>query len=338
MPGSAVAAPTAVSAAARPTTKARACRLPEVIRDSGIECRQAHREGPVRHKCGTLASEADGRNRSASRETCQTGDTDSAHKRGNSAGTVLRCRPVRWRSGTLPARLLALLASVGLALTAAAAGGADSAPALRSRAGALRAENTSLAARSHAVLLHLYSVETQLGAAQARLAALERQASTLERERREEAHALRIAKEAVAISHRRLAQRLRVLYEQGDVDPVAVVLGASSLDEAITGLDSMNRTAQLDDSVLKQTLQATKNLQQISRQLAARSAAVEAARRSAAATAATPSDASAATSRTGFFRLTRPSGSQVSPREGAGFGESRKSARFSKPLALICRM
>jgi len=194
---------------------------------------------------------------------------------------------VRWRSGTLPARLLALLASVGLALTAAAAGGADSAPALRSRAGALRAQNSSLAARSHAVLLHLYSVETQLGAAQARLAALERQASTLARERREEAHALRIAREAVAITHVRLAQRLRVVYEQGDVDPVAVVLGASTLDEAITGLDSLNRTAQLDESVLKQTLQATKNLKQLSRQLAVRSAALEAARRSVAGTAAT---------------------------------------------------
>ena len=135
------------------------------------------------------------------------------------------------------------------------------------------------------MLLHLYSLETRLGSARARLAVLERQATALARERRHAARDLRIAREAVAISHRRLAQRLRVLYEQGEVDPVAVVLGASSLNDAITSLDNLNRTALLDQSVLEQTLQARTHLRTLSRRLAARSAAVEDARRSAAATA-----------------------------------------------------
>ena len=287
MPGSAVAAPAAVSAAVRTTTKARACRLPELIRGSGVLCRQAHREGPVRHKWGTLASTSDSRNRSAGGETHQTGDTGPQHKPRKTRPGVVRCRPVRWRTGTFPARLLAFLAAAGLALTAAAAGGADSAPTLRSRAAALRAQNSSLAGRSHAVLLHLYSLETRLGSARARLAVLERQATALARERRHAARDLRIAREAVAISHRRLAQRLRVLYEQGEVDPVAVVLGASSLNDAITSLDNLNRTALLDQSVLEQTLQARTHLRTLSRRLAARSAAVEDARRSAAASPTT---------------------------------------------------
>jgi len=48
-------------------TRALACRLPELIRRSGFCYRQAHREGPVRHKFGTLASPSDSRNRSAGR-------------------------------------------------------------------------------------------------------------------------------------------------------------------------------------------------------------------------------------------------------------------------------
>jgi peptidoglycan DL-endopeptidase CwlO len=195
-------------------------------------------------------------------------------------------RPVRWRSGTLPARLLALLAAAGLALTVAAAGGAESAPTLRGQANDLRAQSSSLAARSHAVLLNLYSLETRLGAARARLATLDRQAAALARERRQAARDYRVARQAVAISHRRLADRLRVLYEQGEVDPVAVVLGATSLDEAMTGIDNLNRSARLDQSVLEQTLKARAQLRRLARRLAARTEAVEAARRSASETAA----------------------------------------------------
>jgi 3D (Asp-Asp-Asp) domain-containing protein len=178
------------------------------------------------------------------------------------------------------------MASVGIALAATSAGGADSAATFRSRASALRAQNGSLAARTHAALLRLYSIETQLGTARVRLAALERRAAALERERRLAARELEIAREAMAISRVRLAQRLRVLYEQGEVDPVAVVLGARSLDDAITSIDNLNRSARLDESVIEEAIQARTHLRALARQLAQRSAAVEAARRSAAATAA----------------------------------------------------
>jgi cystine transport system substrate-binding protein len=192
---------------------------------------------------------------------------------------------VRWRTGTPPARLLAFVAAAGLALAAASARGADNAPTLRSRANALRSQSSSLAARSHAALLRLYSIETQLSDARARLAALERRAESLARARRQTAHDLQIARSAVAVSHRRLAQRLRVLYEQGEVDPVAVVLGASSLDDAITGIENLNRSARFDQSVLDETLRARAHLRAVAARLAARSAAVEKARTAAAATA-----------------------------------------------------
>ena len=150
----------------------------------------------------------------------------------------------------------------------------------------LRGQTSSLAAKSHATLLRLYSIETQLAGARARLTTLEGKAAALAAARRQTAHDLGIARSAVAVSHRRLAERLRLLYEQGEVDPVAVVLGASSLDEAVTGIENLNRSARLDQSVLDQTLHARAHLRALARRLAARSAAVEKARRAAVATAA----------------------------------------------------
>ena len=53
-------------------------------------------------------------------------------------------------------------------------------------------------------------------------------------------------------SHRRHDSRdnLRRLYEQGDTDPLAVVLGAQSLDDAITQLDDLTRVADQSKQVV----------------------------------------------------------------------------------------
>ena len=49
-------------------------------------------------------------------------------------------------------------------------------------------------------------------------------------------------------AERRLGTQLRYLYEQGEPDPIAVVLGATSLEEAIDGLDAVHRAAR-DDAI-----------------------------------------------------------------------------------------
>lgn len=55
------------------------------------------------------------------------------------------------------------------------------------------------------------------------------------------ARQLAAARRTLAVSRRQLADHLRTLYEQGNPDPVAVVLGAASIDDALTKLDGLTR-------------------------------------------------------------------------------------------------
>jgi cystine transport system substrate-binding protein len=167
-------------------------------------------------------------------------------------------------------RFAALAAAAFAAGSLAASGGAD--PTVSQ----LRARNAALGGRAHAALLDLYSLDTRLGAARARLASLSAQAATVRRQRAEVRLRLRIARAALRISQRQLAEHLRALYEQGDTDTLSVVLGASTLDEAIEGLDSINRTATLSRHVIDQTTRAQRLLLRLGSSLARRDAQVEA--------------------------------------------------------------
>ena len=60
----------------------------------------------------------------------------------------------------------------------------------------------------------------------------------------------------MAVAQRRLGEQLRLLYEQDEPDPIAVVLGATSLDEAIDGLESISRTARATKGVVDQARSA----------------------------------------------------------------------------------
>lgn len=190
------------------------------------------------------------------------------------------------RHRLLPVPVTVLL-GVLLAVSLAGSGGADSAPALLQRAHDLRAANTALSARSHAALLRLYSLDAQLGRGHARLEALTAQAEAVRRGRVLTAKRLRIARHDVTAAEVGLGARLRQLYEQGDTDPLAVLLGARSLDEALSGLDALDRSASLDRQVIQETRLARAHERAVSASLAARSATIERLRRDAAATAAT---------------------------------------------------
>jgi 3D (Asp-Asp-Asp) domain-containing protein len=61
-------------------------------------------------------------------------------------------------------------------------------------------------------------------------------------------------------AHRLLALRLRTLYEAGNTDPLAVVLGAGSLQEALDGLDGLSYAAQQDRRIIAQSLAARREL------------------------------------------------------------------------------
>jgi peptidoglycan DL-endopeptidase CwlO len=178
--------------------------------------------------------------------------------------------------------LLVLALFAGLQLPAS---GADSS-GLRSQADSLRAENSSLSAQERATWLSLVSLETRLEQSQAALARLTVRAQTIAAERAEAELRLAIARRALRLSEQRLAQRLRALYEHGDTDPMAVLLGSSSLGEAIEGLESLDRAAGQDRDYIRQAKRARAKLVSLTRTLAAREAEARQAQEAAAATAA----------------------------------------------------
>ncbi|MBA3347058.1 MAG: 3D domain-containing protein, partial [Actinobacteria bacterium] len=69
---------------------------------------------------------------------------------------------------------------------------------------------------------------------------------------------------------RRLAELVRVLYEQGEVDPLSVLLGSESLDQAFTGLDGLDRAAQENIRVADQAKAARRQLLELDARLTAR--------------------------------------------------------------------
>ena len=152
--------------------------------------------------------------------------------------------------------------------------------------GSLRAKDAAIVAKSRAAVLGLYSLDQRLSLAQSKLAALRVQARVLRAERLSLRHQLSVAKRSTRISQARVAERLRVLYEEGNVEPLEIVFGAKSLDEALTNLDNLNRVTGQGEDVLRELAGARTSIARASRGLAARSAALETATRAAQATAA----------------------------------------------------
>ena len=180
--------------------------------------------------------------------------------------------------------VLALLAfATGLQLPAAS--GAENPSSLSSQAQSLRTENAAIGARKQAAWLSLVSLDTRLEASRAALARLTARTRRVAAQRAEAGLRLRIARRALAISEQRLAARLRALYEHGDTDPLSVLLGASSLGEAIEGLESLDRAAGQDRDYILQAKSARSTLVRLTRVLAQREAEARQAEAAAAATA-----------------------------------------------------
>lgn len=165
-----------------------------------------------------------------------------------------------------------------LVLVAVSAAGAAG-PGLK--ASSLQGQARVLNTRAHHALLDLYALDTRLQAAQARLAALDSEAARLRGQRALLSQQLTATRRTLTTSQEMLAHNLRTLYEQGDTDPLAVVLGAQSLDDAVTQLDDMRRVADQSKQVLILTSAAQIRLVRVRSTLAARRTALDAARASA---------------------------------------------------------
>jgi 3D (Asp-Asp-Asp) domain-containing protein len=158
----------------------------------------------------------------------------------------------------------------------------------------LRAQDATLAGRTRSAVLDLYSLDSQAAAAEARLARLQALTRSLRSQRARLAGGLRLARVTAAVSQRRLASRLRYLYDHGPTSSIELLLGARSIDEALTNIEDLHRVASADDAVLHEARSAAKRLARLRGILADRSRSLERAKDEAVAIAARLSQARAA--------------------------------------------
>ena len=172
-----------------------------------------------------------------------------------------------------PAALLAAVCAGALvAALLPGAGGADSTPDLRARAATLAARESVLAKRSSSAVLNLYALRTRLDAARSELVRVSAERDIVAARQAEAQQHLKLAQQALAGSQRRLGDLVRAVYENGQTDPLAVLLGAESLDAALTGLDAIESAAGQNRHIIAQARAASARLTATASRLAARSA------------------------------------------------------------------
>jgi peptidoglycan DL-endopeptidase CwlO len=172
---------------------------------------------------------------------------------------------VRARRETRLASIVLVLIGLLASLALPGAGGADPS------AQVLRGRQALLGSRAHAALLRLYSLDSRLKRSSARLTALRSETQALRTELEQVAREEELAHHAWRASVDALGANLRTLYEEGRPDAIAVLLGASSIDDAVTRLDELERSAKLNKETLEQARRARVALTRFQLRLEARS-------------------------------------------------------------------
>jgi 3D (Asp-Asp-Asp) domain-containing protein len=179
---------------------------------------------------------------------------------------------LRWRRE----RRLALGLALGAALLLGAfLPGAEGAGP-KGGSGSLRQQQKGLAARSQTALLSLYALDSRLARARSELARLRSRAQSLEVARARVRQEIVIVAGNLKASQRLLGDRLRALYEEGEPDAIAILLGATSLDDAVTRLDELERSARQGAQAARDSQDGQAKLQGLAVELAARIREVQA--------------------------------------------------------------
>ena len=141
---------------------------------------------------------------------------------------------------------------------------------MRAQADVLRARQSATIKAEQTALLDLYSLETALGRARAELSSLRGAITSLRRQEASARKELVIARSALQQSEVALGQTLRILYERGEPNAIAILLGSESLDAALTQLDALDRSARDNRRIIGQTLAARKRAAALTTRLHAR--------------------------------------------------------------------
>jgi peptidoglycan DL-endopeptidase CwlO len=182
------------------------------------------------------------------------------------------------------ALICACLAALASSLPAA---GAEPAERLRAQADELRQANQSLSSQAASAHSELGMLEAELAGTRARLAKLREQGERLAKRHAEARTRLQVARDGLRVSQRRLAERVRALYEQGNPEPLAVILGAETLDDAVSGVEHLSRIAHDDRRYIHRARAARKTLIALTAALVQREADNERLRAAASEAAAT---------------------------------------------------
>lgn len=218
---------------------------------------------------------------------------------------------------------MAVAAGALLTVLTPSTGGAETVPALRAKAAALR--NAEQAA-----LLQLYAAESSLARARSEEARLEARSHALMAEQSMARRRTRIVQRSLAASQSRVARILRDLYVEGDVDPVAVILGAGSLDELVTGIESLGWAAEQNRLLARQARVRAAALRGLRARLADRRRALDGAR--ADARVATRRLEEATARRAATVSSLRHEGALTAQRLGALQEQARAAQRASAKL------
>jgi cystine transport system substrate-binding protein len=143
-------------------------------------------------------------------------------------------------------------------------------------AGSLRQHQKGLAARSQTALVSLYALDSRLARARSELAGVRSRAQGLKLEREQVRQEIEVVAGNLKASQRLLGDRLRALYEEGEPDAIAILLGATSLDDAVTRLDELERSARQGAQAARDSQDGQAKLQGLAVELAARIQEVQA--------------------------------------------------------------
>jgi 3D (Asp-Asp-Asp) domain-containing protein len=160
---------------------------------------------------------------------------------------------VRSPTPTWPLLGAALLSGIVLTGSIPMVGAAQPGPSLASRAGTLRTSES-------AALLQLYAAEAALARAEVEQARLDSRSSELERAEADATLRTEIVRRSLDASQRRIATLLRELYIQGEPDPIAVILGATTLEEVISGIDNLSRATAQNERLAREAAEKGESL------------------------------------------------------------------------------
>ena len=165
--------------------------------------------------------------------------------------------------GRRESRLALVLAfALVLALSAALAGARG--------AGTVQQQQRVLASKSHAAVLALYALDSKLARARSELARVRARADALRTEEQRVREEVAIVEGNLRISQRVLGSHLRTLYENGEPDAIAVLLGSTSIDDAVTRLNQLEQTARQGAQAVDASREAKETLNRLADKLAAR--------------------------------------------------------------------